>query len=46
MLYDAVLCSMMSQYDYPVLFQIYDYLYDEIMSNDYIGTPNLIERYI
>ena len=41
MLYDAILCSMMSLYDYPVLFQIYDCLYDEIMSNNDIGTPNL-----
>ena len=41
MLYNAVLCSMMSLYEYPVLFQIYDGLYDEIMSNNDIGTPNL-----
>ena len=41
MLYNAVLCSIMSQYDYPVLFQIYDCRYDEIMSNYDIGTPNL-----
>ena len=31
-LYNAVLCSIMSWYDYPVLFQMFDCLYDEIMS--------------
>ena len=41
MLYNDVLYSMMSLYDYPVLFQIYDCRYDEIMSNNDIGTPNL-----
>ena len=32
MLYNAVICFVMSWYDYPVLFQMYDCLYDEIMS--------------
>ena len=46
MLYDVVMYSMMSQYIYPILFQMYSCPYDEIMSNDYIGTPNLIKRCI
>ena len=45
-LYNAVICSIMSWYDYPVLFQMYGCLYDVIMSNNVIGTPNLIERCI
>ena len=41
MLYNAVICSTMSQYIYPILFEMYDCLYDVIMSHNVIGTPNL-----
>ena len=41
MSYNAVICSIMSWYDYHILFQMYGCPYNVIMSNNEIGTPNI-----
>ena len=40
MLYNTVICSIMSWYNYPALIQMYGCLYNVIMGNNVIETPN------